>query len=162
MPNTTVTRAPTTRIPFVSTLTRDLDEMQNRLRKAFNLPAFEPFVPSFVQPLGWNPAVEIAESPDEFTVTAELPGLAAKDVSADFEDGMLTIKGEKAETKTEKDKKYYVWERNYGAFERSFSFPMGVDQDKIKASFENGVLTVTLPKTKEAKASGKKIAITAK
>ncbi len=163
MPNTQVTRAPTTRIPFVSTLTRDLDEMQNRLRKAFNLPAFEPFVPSFVQPLGWNPAVEIAESPDEFTVTAELPGLNANDVSADFEDGMLTIKGEKTETKTEKDnKKYYVWERNYGAFERSFSFPMGVDQNKIDASFENGVLTVTLPKTKEAKANGKKIAITAK
>jgi HSP20 family protein len=158
-----MTRAATTRLPFVSTLTRDLDEMQNRLRKAFNLPTFEPFVPSFVQPLGWNPAVEIAETPEEFTVTAELPGLVAKDVTADFEDGMLTIKGEKTETKTEKeDKKYYVWERSYGSFERSFSFPMGVDQDKIKASFENGVLTVTLPKTKEAKASGKKIAITAK
>lgn len=162
MPNTQVTRAPTTRIPFVSTFTRDLDEMQNRLRKALNLPAFEPFAPSFVQPLGWNPAVEIAETPEAFTVTAELPGLQAKDVTADFEDGMLCIKGEKTETKHEKDKKYYVWERSYGAFERSFSFPMGVDQDKIEASFENGVLTVTLPKTKEAKVNSRKIAITAK
>ncbi len=162
MPNTQVTRATTTRIPFVSTFTRDLDEMQNRLRKALNLPAFEPFSPSFVQPLGWNPAVEIAETVDAFTVTAELPGLQAKDVSADFDDGMLCIKGEKTETKHEKDKKYYVWERSYGAFERSFSFPMGVDQDKIEASFENGVLTVTLPKTKEAKVNSRKIAITAK
>lgn len=162
MPSIQVTRTAPSRVPFVSTLSRDLDEMQTRLRKALNLPAFEPFVPSFVQPLGWNPAVEIAETPDEFTVTAELPGMIAKDVTADFEDGMLTIKGEKTETKTEKDKKYYVWERSYGSFERSFSFPAGVDQDKIKASFENGVLTVSLPKTKEAKVSGKKIAITAK
>jgi HSP20 family protein len=162
MPSIQVSRAASSRLPFVSTLSRDLDEMQSRLRKALNLPAFEPFVPSFVQPLGWNPAVEIAESADEFTVTAELPGLVAKDVSADFEDGVLTIKGEKSETKTEKEKKYYVWERSYGSFERSFTFPTSVEQDKIKASFENGVLTVTLPKTREAKVNGKKIAITAK
>ena len=162
MPSIQVTRTAPSRLPFVSTLSRDLDEMQNRLRKAFNLPAFEPFVPSFVQPLGWNPAVEIAETPEEFTVTAELPGMIAKDVTADFEDGVLTIKGEKTETKSEKDKKFYVWERSYGSFERSFTFPSGVEQDKIKASFENGVLTVSLPKAKETKANGKKIAITAK
>ncbi len=162
MPDIQVTRTAPSRLPFVSTITRDLDDMQNRLRRAFNLPSYEPLVPSFVQPLGWNPAVEISETPDEFSVAAELPGLAAKDVSAEFEDGVLTIKGEKAETKTEKDKKYYVWERSYGSFERTFSFPTSVDQDKIKASFENGVLTVVMPKTKEAKVTGKKIAIAAK
>ena len=162
MPNITVTRGATSRLPFVSTITRDLDEMQNRLRKAFNLPALEPWIPSFVQPLGYNPAVEVAESDTEFTVTAELPGMNAKDVTADFADGYLTIKGEKTETKTEKDKKYYVWERSYGSFERSFSFPTPVEQDRIKATFENGVLTVTLPKAKETPVSGKKIAINAK
>lgn len=97
-----------------------------------------------------------------FTVTAELPGMNATDVTADFEDGYLTIKGEKSETKTEKDKKYYVWERNYGSFGRSFSFPTPVEQDRIKATFENGVLTVTLPKTRETAVAGKTIAITAK
>ncbi|HVA56490.1 MAG: Hsp20/alpha crystallin family protein [Gemmatimonadaceae bacterium] len=162
MPDIQITRTATPRLPFVSTITRDLDEMQNRLRRAFNFPAYEPFAPSLVQSLGWNPAVEIAESPDEFTVMAELPGLAAKDVSADFENGVLTIKGEKTETKSEKEKKYYVWERSYGSFERTFSFPSSVDQDKIKASFEQGVLSVVLPKTKESKVSGKKIAITSK
>ena len=162
MPNITVTRGATPRLPFVSTLTRDFDEMQNRLRRAFNLPAYEPLLPSFVQPLGYNPAVEIAETDAEFTVTAELPGMNAKDVTADFEDGYLTIKGEKTETKSEKDKKYYVWERSYGSFERSFSFPTPVEQDRIKATFENGVLTVTLPKTKESAVAGRKIAITAK
>jgi HSP20 family molecular chaperone IbpA len=159
MPNMQVSRAAVSRLPFVSTLTRDLDDMQSRLRQAFNLPATDPFVPSLVQPLGYTPAVEITESPESFVVTVELPGLAAKDVSADFEDGLLTIKGEKAETKTEKDKKFYLWERSYGAFERSFSFPTSVDQDAVKAVFENGVLTVTLPKTAEAKGSGKKIDI---
>jgi HSP20 family molecular chaperone IbpA len=161
MPNIQVTRG-ASRVPFVSTITRDFDEMQNRLRRALNLPAFEPFVPSFVQPLGYNPAVEVAETDHEFTVTAELPGLAAKEVTADFQDGFLTVKGEKTETKSEKDKKYYVWERSYGSFERSFSFPTAIEQDKIRASFENGVLTVTLPKSKETPVSGKKIAITAK
>ncbi len=162
MPNITVTRGTTPRLPFVSTLTRDFDEIQNRFRRAFNLPAFEPMLPSFVQPLGYNPAVEIAETDTEFTVTAELPGMNAKDVTADFEDGYLTIKGEKSETKSEKDKKYYVWERSYGSFERSFSFPTAVEQDKIKATFENGVLTVVLPKAKETAVAGKKIAINAK
>ncbi|HEU4988154.1 MAG: Hsp20/alpha crystallin family protein [Gemmatimonadota bacterium] len=162
MASTQMSRAAGTRVPFVSTLTRDLDEMQNRLRRAFNLPAFEPLIPSFVQPVGWNPAVEVAETPEQFTVTAELPGLTAKDVSVDFEDGVLTLKGEKAESKTEQDQKYYVWERSYGAFERSFTFPTAVEQDKIKASFENGVLTVGIPKTRSAKANGRKINITEK
>jgi HSP20 family protein len=75
---------------------------------------------------------------------------------------MLTIKGEKAETKSEMDKRFHVWERSYGAFERSFSFPTSADQEKVKASFENGVLGVTLPKTREPKVNSKKIAITAK
>lgn len=162
MASTQMSRAAGTRVPFVSTLTRDLDEMQNRLRRAFNLPAFEPLMPSFVQPVGWNPAVEVAETPEQFTVTAELPGLTAKDVSVDFEDGVLTLKGEKAESKTEQDQKYYLWERSYGAFERSFTFPTAVEQDKIKASFENGVLTVGIPKTRSAKANGRKINITEK
>ncbi len=162
MANVQVTRSQRARVPFVSAITRDLDEMQNRLRRAFNLPAFEPFLPSLVQPVGYNPAVEVTESDDAFTVTAELPGLDAKDVSANFENGVLTISGEKTETKKEEDKKYYLWERSYGAFERSFTFPVDVAQDRIKATFENGVLNLTLPKSKEAKANTKKIAITAK
>ncbi|OYV73735.1 MAG: hypothetical protein B7Z72_01835, partial [Gemmatimonadetes bacterium 21-71-4] len=91
MPNIQVTRTAGTRLPFISTLTRDLNDMQTRLRRAFNVPAYEPLVPSFLEPLGWNPAFEVSETPTEFTVTAELAGMTAKDVSADFENGMLTI-----------------------------------------------------------------------
>jgi len=72
---------------------------------------------------------------------------------------MLTIKGEKKEEKEENRKDYHLSERRYGAFERSFGIPDGVDADKIAASFKKGVLTITLPKTPEAKKQEKKIAV---
>jgi HSP20 family protein len=76
-----------------------------------------------------------------------------------FSDGTLTIKGEKWDGTEEKKKGYYLSERRYGAFQRSFGVPDGVDTDKIEANFKNGVLTVTLPKTSQAQKSEKKIAI---
>jgi len=78
-----------------------------------------------------------------------------------FSDGVLTIKGEKQEEKEEKKKDYYLNERNYGSFQRTFQVPDGVDSDKIEASFKKGVLTVTLPKSAEAQKSEKKIAVKA-
>ena len=151
MPDIQITRTATPRLPFVSTITRDLDEMQNRLRRAFNVPAYEPFAPSLVQSLGWNPAVEIAESPDEFTVMAELPGLAAKDVSADFENGVLTLRGERKLDREDKRDNYHRIELSYGTFTRSFSLPGTIDAEKIKAESKTGILTVYLPKKPEAK-----------
>lgn len=70
--------------------------------------------------------------------------------------GNLTIKGEKQEEKEEKEKDYYIHERSFGSFERSFALPEGVDRDKVEASFKKGVLTVTLPKTPEAQKADKK------
>lgn len=107
------------------------------------------------------PAMDIAEKPDGFEVTTELPGLAEKDVEVRVSDGSLTIRGEKQEETEEKDKNYYLQERRFGAFERSFSLPEGVDVDKIEASFRNGVLTVSMPKAAQAKAEAKRIPIKA-
>jgi HSP20 family protein len=76
-----------------------------------------------------------------------------------FADGLLTIKGEKREEKEEKKKDFYLSERRFGCFQRSFQVPEGVDADKIVASFKDGVLTVTLPKSPEAQKKEKKIAI---
>lgn len=108
---------------------------------------------------GKAPAVDIAERKKEYEITAELPGMDETNVDVKFSDGVLTIKGEKKEEKEEKKKDYYLSERRFGSFQRSFQVPDGVDADKIEASFKNGVLTVMLPKSAEAQKSEKKIAI---
>jgi len=107
------------------------------------------------------PRVDVSETADEIQVTAELPGLEEKDVEVTYADGMLTIAGERKTEKEEKDegKKYYVKERSYGSFKRMLALGENVEEDKIKAAFENGVLTVTLPKAKEAVAKSKRIPI---
>jgi HSP20 family protein len=108
------------------------------------------------------PVVDVVEKEKEYQISAELPGLDEKDVEVSIADDLLTIKGEKTEEKEEKAKNYYVSERRYGTFQRSFQIPSGVDADKIGASFQKGVLMVTLPKTQEAQTKEKKIAIKAK
>ena len=108
---------------------------------------------------GKAPAVDIAEREKEYEITAELPGLDESNVEVKFADGLLTIKGEKRVEKEEKKKNYYLSERRFGSFQRSFQVPDGVDADKIAATFKNGVLTVSLPKSPEAQKKEKKIAI---
>ena len=112
----------------------------------------------------WFPAVNVSETKDELTITAELPGMSAKDISVDYTDGVLTIKGEKEQetTKEEEERRYYMWERRFGSFQRSLPFPGGIADDKIAAEFKDGVLTVHLPKTEEVKAAPHAIPITEK
>jgi HSP20 family protein len=109
-----------------------------------------------------SPAIDIAEKDKAFEVTAELPGLDAKDIDLQLSDGVLTIKGEKTEEKEERSKDRYVSERRYGSFRRSLQVPASVDADKIEASYKSGVLTVTLPKSAEAQKTQKTIPIAAK
>lgn len=112
--------------------------------------------PSLRRELRWGaaPAVDIVEKDNAYEVTAELPGMEEKDIEVKVAEGGLTIRGEKKEEKEEKRKNYYLHERHFGAFERYFRIPEGVDADKIQASFKKGVLTVTLPK--KAKAAARK------
>ncbi len=105
------------------------------------------------------PAVDIAEKDGEFEITAELPGMDEKDIEIKLSNGGLTIRGEKKEEKEESKKGYHLSERRYGAFERFFAVPDGVDADKISAKFTKGVLTVSLPKTAEAQKLEKKITV---
>jgi HSP20 family protein len=107
------------------------------------------------------PAVDVAESDKAFELTAELPGMDEKNIEVKVVDGNLTIKGEKQEEKEEKKKDYYLHERRFGSFERSFELPEGVEVDKIEAAFKKGVLTVTLPKKPEAQKPAKKIEVKA-
>ena len=107
-----------------------------------------------------TPAIDIVEKEKAFEVTAEIPGLDAKNVEVQLSDDVLTIKGEKQEEKEEKTKDRYVSERRYGSFRRSLQVPGSVDASKIEANFKNGVLTVTMPKSPEAQK--KTIPVTAK
>ena len=99
----------------------------------------------------WMPSVDISEVKDKLVVKAELPGLDVKDVSVTLSGDMLTIKGEKKQKKEKKDEHYYCSERYYGSFQRSIRLPADIKADKIDASFEKGILQVTLPKTEEGK-----------
>jgi len=107
------------------------------------------------------PAVDVVDEEKAYRVTVELPGLSDKDIEVTKDGDLLTIKGEKKEEHEEKEKGYFLSERSYGSFQRSLRLPDGIDDAKIEAKFENGVLTVVLPKTPEAVSKPKKIAIKA-
>lgn len=124
-------------------------------RRAFD---FEPLF-SRETGLAIAPAVDVAERETEYEITAELPGMDEKDIEVKLANDILTIKGEKKEEKEERQKDYYLSERRYGSFMRSFQVPSGVDTGKIEASFAKGVLTLKLPKTPEAQKSEKTISV---
>lgn len=149
--------------PLFAGVAREMDEMQNRLRRFFTegLP-IEGLAPT--EPLGWMPVVEIVENPTELILKAELPGMTKEDVEVVFEDDVLILRGEKKEEKVEEDedRRFHLWERTYGAFRRAFVLPRTIDPAKIVAEFKDGVLTVHMPKTAEAKAKGRKIEIAKK
>lgn len=144
--------------PFES-LRREIDRLLDDWRVPSKAPGFE--VPR-VSRAAWQvaPAMDLIEKDDVYELTAELPGLDEKDVEIKLSNHTLTIKGEKSEEKEDKRKDYYLSERRYGSFQRSFRVPEGVEADRIDANFARGVLTVRLPKTAEAKAE-KKIAVKA-
>jgi HSP20 family protein len=127
----------------LSSLRREMDRLLER---------FFGEVPSLELPGGtWDPRLDMSETKDTLTIKAELPGLEAKDLEVSVSGDVLTIKGEKKQEKDEKDERRHLVERSYGAFARMVRLPAPVAQDKINASFKNGVLTIRLPKTEEAK-----------
>jgi HSP20 family protein len=99
----------------------------------------------------WTPAVDIAEQDDEYIVKVELPGVNKDDVKITLESNILTIRGEKKEEKDMKRDNFHRMERMYGSFQRSFTLPTTVKNDKIDAVYKDGILTITLPKAEEAK-----------
>jgi HSP20 family protein len=108
---------------------------------------------------GSVPAVDITQTDKGYEITAELPGMEDKDIEVKLANGVLTIRGEKQDEKEEKNKGYYLRERSFGSFERSFQVPENIDADKISAGFKKGVLTITLPKSAEAQRAEKKIEV---
>ena len=106
-----------------------------------------------------SPVVDISETDDGYEISAELPGLESSDIEITLNDTVLTIKGEKREEREERKKDYYVSERSYGTFQRTFTLPDDADVDKIDTGFSKGVLTIQAPKSADAKAKTRKIEV---
>lgn len=100
----------------------------------------------------WAPPVDVYETADEILVSAELPGLTAEQVEVEFDDHVLSIRGERAFVEPEGEGRYHHLERSYGSFARAITLPTGVRPDRISASFTDGVLAVRVPKAEEVKA----------
>jgi HSP20 family protein len=114
---------------------------------------FDPFADLFglQEEKTWAPAVDIYDNKNSLVIKADLPGMTQKDIDVSVEDDVLRIKGEKKKEHEEKKDNFYRLERSYGCFERSFALPSNVDATKVKASYKEGVLELTLPKKEEAK-----------
>jgi len=138
-----------------------LYQLERRMGRIFN----EPF-PVFDWKAGeattaaWMPLVDIFEEPDHIRLVAEVPGVSPENVKIFVEGNLLTIKGTKDQVAEEKAEKVHRYERTYGAFERTFTLPATVAPEKIKATYENGVLTLTLPKMEAAKPHLIKVEVT--
>jgi HSP20 family protein len=107
----------------------------------------------------WVPSLDFSETKTDMVVKAELPGIDPKDIDISLNEGILTIKGEKRQEKEEKEEGYHLVERSYGSFTRSIRLPREVQNEKINASYKNGVLKITLPKSEEAKKKEIKIKV---
>ena len=140
----------------------EMDQLFNRFARGFGLPSLRsmtdvgPHWRSFVFSA---PPIDMSEDDKAYKISAELPGLDAKDVEVAVSGDRLVLKGEKRQEQEEKNKNYYHSERTYGSFQRSFELPASVDRDKIAADFSKGVLTITLPKTAAMQQQQKKIEI---
>jgi HSP20 family protein len=139
--------------PFLS-LHRNVNRLFDEVFRGFDMPTT--FGGSPMAGGTW-PRVEFFENDKEIRVTADVPGLDEKDVEVILEDDVLTIRGEKKSETDDKDRQFS--ERYYGRFERRFSLGREIERDKVGASFKNGVLAVTLPKSAKAQTNARRIAI---
>ena len=145
------------RLPF-----RDLGSLQERMNRLFD-ESFRGIAPragaeeDWALGGSWAPAVDIYEQEGNIVLNAEVPGVDPKDVDILIENNVLTLRGERKFEREVKEENYLRIERAYGSFQRSFTVPATIQQDKIKAVFKDGVLEVSLPKAEEARPKQVKI-----
>lgn len=141
----------------VATLQRDIgrvfDDFWSRFDRSFGLP-------STLFGGNWLKA-DVSDTEKAIEVAVELPGMDEKDIDVSVTEDTLTIRGEKKSETEKKEKGYYLSERSFGSFHRSIALPAGIDIDNVDAQFKKGVLTITLPKTPEAREKVKKIQVRA-
>ncbi len=140
-------------------LHREVDRLFDDAFRGFGLgfprltvPAAPPLLPEWQGVL--RPSIDIQESDKQYIVTLEIPGVEEKDIQLTLDDDVLWVRGEKRQEAERKDAQYHFVERSYGSFQRALNLPADADQDAIKASFRNGVLTITLDKREQVIPTG--------
>jgi HSP20 family protein len=132
-------------MPWMATgnLKREMDRLFDQIAevKRSNFPASG----------DWVPSMDISETKESLVTRIEVPGMDQNDIQISLQENLLTIKGEKRQEKEEKDERFHRVERSHGMFARSARLPVAVDASRVTATFKNGLLTVTLPKTSAAK-----------
>ncbi|WP_028580882.1 Hsp20/alpha crystallin family protein [Desulfogranum japonicum] len=138
----------------------EMDRLFEEAFRGFGMSPFRTHAFPTMENTGFlKPQVDIGATEKEYSITVEVPGVAEKDVRVEVTNNTMTICGEKKQEKEEKDKNYYRVERSYGSFQRVLSLPDDADQDNIKATFNNGILTITMPRKSLPQSETKKIQI---
>ena len=131
---------------------REMDTFADRISRVFDGTLLPSNWTSEESALGnWKPVVDILDHEDKIVIKAELPGVDKKDIRVDLKDNVLTLEGERSHENEVKEDNYYRRERVYGKFHRSFMVPAGLEADKIKADYKDGVLNIEIPKPEEEK-----------
>jgi HSP20 family protein len=138
---------------------RDLLTLQDRIKRAFEQTRGQHQTQAEEQLGTWAPAVDIYETEKEIVLKADLPGVSEKDVDIRVENNILTLRGERRFENEVKQDAYHRVERVYGTFARTFTLPNTLNPESIKASYENGVLLISMPKREEARPKQIKIAV---
>jgi HSP20 family protein len=131
---------------------RELGSLQNEMNRLFNT-VFDAPAPgsSGTAMRRWMPAMDLVETDEHFILRADLPGMTEEDIKIEFEDGTLTVSGERKAEHEARNEGYYRVERAFGAFSRSLTLPQGIDPAAVSASFDRGVLEVRVPKPEQRK-----------
>ena len=136
----------------------DMDHLFNRMMSGAHWSRLA-LRPEDGRKLEWAPNADISETDKEYMIRAELPAVKKEDVQVTFEDGLITIKGERKQQKEDKNEKYHRVESFYGGFERTFSLPDNIDADAIRCESKDGILTVHIPKKEPVKHKTKQISV---
>ena len=139
---------------------REVSALQERMNRLFSdLRSSSPFREEEITQGPLVPPVDIYETEDSLVFKAELPGVTKEDITVEVKDNTMTLKGEKRFQKEVKEEGYHRVERAYGAFQRAFTLPGMVEQDKVKAKFKDGILEIVLPKAEKAKPKQVKVEV---
>ena len=135
---------------------RNMEDTMNRLWRGFGTTTTREGAED------WNIAIDVVQKPEEIVVNASLPGVKPEDIDLTIEDNVLTLKAERQAEHREEDSRYLIQERSYGRYYRALRLPDTVDVNKVKSSYEGGVLTISLPKAEEKKPKQIKVGVGAK